>query len=696
MTSKTHNLPKHQSAPNRWRLQRIARSTTRKPIILDYHPERSMTDGIHIYISTGLIGDEEITLITQTGSTYHESFHVMFTDFKILKDTLSKSTTDEDLVIDNIINMWGNLCEDVRIESAAKEMFKGASMYLQMKNFALMTYKMKSVIEDLSLPEHEHIIHTATSMTKFGFVPTHYVNPKRELRFIKRVAPVIESAVTAKNTKELIEWAEFLAYEYMTWYPDLVKEQVEKMKEAMSNTVLMIVGKGPPGMKPANVDIKKPLNVILVILEDPDSSSGGGESPPMNIVDILDLRDEKKPPEDGKKETGSGKGKGEEGDEGEDEEGDEGEGKSEDGDEGEDSDSNGEDEVSETNETPDDNGKPGGSKKASDRLIDSHPELTPDTKRAMKRMMKQASDGVAKDMKIEEKIEEKLTKQDQKYVDVGNVKQVGDNHRVEYIRGDLQRDYEAYKRTKAEWSRSAATIGHKIRNLLLDAKRSRHVRNLPSGDLDRRSIYRIETSNSLFKRTEIPETKDTVFTILVDHSLSMSYDADLGGGKKSLWASRACIVVAEILSHIPDCDFEIIGFNGWSSSQSYYLYKSYGEPYNDRVKAALAVPKEGNGNVDAAAIELAVARQDTMPQQEKIIIVISDGNPTNSPYHTMSGKGALHHVLEKFKHRKIIGIGITGNMAYTPAEYYKHHIIVKDVRRLPQELVTVVRRILRR
>jgi hypothetical protein len=655
-----------------------------------------MTDGIHIYISTDLIGDEEITLITQTGSTYHESLHILFTDFNVLKDTLSKNPSDEEFIIDNIIHMWGNLCEDVRIESAAKDMFKGMSMYLQMKNFALMNFKMREIIDDMSTPEHVHIIHTLTSMTKFGTTPTHYINPKRELRFVKRVAPVIESAVIARNTKELIEWSEFLANEYMTWYPGLVKEQVEEMKKAMSNTVLMIVGKGPPGMKPANVDIKEPLNVILVILEDPEPSQGSGEGPKMNIVDILDLRDEKKPPEKDEKKSEKSGGKGEKSDEEEGEEGGESEGEDEGGDEAEDSDSNGDDEVSGTNEDNESSSMPKGSKSPGEEMIDSHPELTPDTKQAMKQMMRQASEGVARDMRKEEKAQEQLSKQDQRYVEVGNVEKVGDNFRIEYVRSGLPRDYEAYLQMKAEWSRSAETIGHKIRNLLLDAKRSRHVRNLPSGDLDRRSIYRIETSNSLFKRTEIPETKDTVFTILVDHSSSMAGDSDIGAGKKSLWASRACIVVAEILSHIPDCDFEIIGFNGGGNSQQNYLYKSYGEPYNDRVKAALAVPKDGNGNVDAAAIELAVARQDTMPQREKIIIVISDGNPTDSPYRRMDGRASLHHVLEKFKHRKIIGIGITGGMTYTPAEYYEHNIIVKDVRRLPQELVAVVRKILRR
>ena len=35
-------------------------------------------------------------------------------------------------------------------------------------------------------------------------------------------------------------------------------------------------------------------------------------------------------------------------------------------------------------------------------------------------------------------------------------------------------------------------------------------------------------------------------------------------------------------------------------------------------------------------------------------------------------------------------------MKYTPADYYKYNLIVKDVRRLPQELVSIVRKLLRR
>lgn len=684
---------RHTSQPNKWRLQRIARSTTKKPIRLDYHPNQSMTDGKKIFISTELIGDEDITLIVQTGSTYHESYHILFTDFEALKSTIAKPSGLEDIAIDEVIDMFTNIFEDCRIEAAAKSLFKGATMYLQMKNFALLEFLLKEEMKK-DKPEYEHIIHVVTSQAKLGHVPKRYVNPKRELRFIRRIAPVVETAVTSKNTKELRIWAEIAAYEFMKWYPGLVKEQVEQMKKSLDGLVLMIVGKAPPGCQPIDVDITEPINAIIIILEDPDEQGGSQDCPPINVVEILDLRDEKKD-QDGEDDSNGSSVSSDtsnSGDSGEDQDGEESDG--EEGDESSGEQAQGNDESSLSNK---DDGFPGDSEKRTpgEEMIDSHPELAPETKQQMKQMMRQAKEGVERDMRIHEKAEEKLSRQDQRYTEVGNVTQVGDNHKVNYER-NLERDIYAYRDIKAEWSKSATTIANKIRNLLLDAKAARKVRNLPSGDLDRRSLYRVETSTSLFSRVEIPQIKDSVFTILVDHSQSMRDRCDIGYGQKDKWASTACIVVAEILSKIPDIDFEIIGFNGWSGHQTYYLYKSYGEPYDDRVRAALAVPKASSGNVDAAALEVAVARQDTMPQPQKIIIVISDGNPTNSPYDRMSGKEALTHALEKFKKRKIVGIGITGGMKYTPADFYKHHVIVKDVRRLPWELVTIIRKLLRR
>lgn len=679
---------RHTSHPNRRRLQRIARSTTKKPVSLDYHPNQSMTDGNKILISTELIGDEEITLVVQTGSTYHESYHVMFTDFKKMASTLSKEPSLEEYVVNEMVHMFGNIFEDTRIESAAKHLFRGANLYLQMKNFALLEYMLKPEMEK-DKPEGHHTIHVVTSQAKFGYTPEHYVNPKRQLRFMKRIAPVIETAVTAENTAEQLIWSEIVAYEFMKWYPKTLAENIEQMKKEMEGLVLLIVGKAPPGCQPIDVDIDEPLNAIVVILEDPDEQGGSQDCPPINIVEILDLRDEKKD-QDGEDDSNGSSGSSDSSDSsdsGEDQDGEEG---------GESSgeQAQGGDESSLSNN---DDGFPGDSKDKSpgEKMIDSHPELAPETKQQMKTMLKKAKEGVAKDLRAQEKREEQLSKDDQGYVDVGNVKQVGDGHKVHYVREGLDRDYDKYLRIKSEHTKSSSTIANKIRNLLQDAKAARHVRNLPSGDLDPRSLYRVETSASLFKRTAIPRVKDSVFTILVDHSLSMNKSSPMGG-KKDKWASISCIVVSEILSKIPDIDFEIIGFNGWSGEQSYYLYKSYGEPYDDRVKGALAIPRAATGNVDAAVLEVAVARQDTMPQEQKIIIIISDGNPTNSPYKGMTGAQSLKHALEKFKNRKIIGIGITGGMEYTPADYYRYHLIVKDARRLPQELVSVVRKLLRR
>lgn len=223
-----------------------------------------------------------------------------------------------------------------------------------------------------------------------------------------------------------------------------------------------------------------------------------------------------------------------------------------------------------------------------------------------------------------------------------------------------------------------------------------------SGKFHASNAYRLKIGDvRVFKRKEEKTAKNTAVSILVDQSGSMS-------GRKIKVAMTAAYSLGCVLSKF-NTPFEILGF----TTQGDYLreeddgvnyvraealdmpvYKGYGERFADLQKKMLATMAYGYGrmynNVDGECVQIAASRLSRRPEKNKILIVLSDGNPACRTSYYGSLNDHLKQVVKEIESSpmKIMGIGI---MDDSVKEFYKNCVVIDEVSELPKVLLNTVR-----
>jgi cobaltochelatase CobT len=177
-------------------------------------------------------------------------------------------------------------------------------------------------------------------------------------------------------------------------------------------------------------------------------------------------------------------------------------------------------------------------------------------------------------------------------------------------------------------------------------------------------IRALDISSEL--RVTIPpeRLKDTVVTLLVDHSGSMR-------GQSTLLAAGAMDVAHDFLVHL-GCSVEILGFttSSWKGGRSRRIWANSGRPANpgrlcdllhivyvpavdehSRVSAwtlkPMLRPDLLKENVDGEALLWAAGRLQALPHRHKLLIVISDGAPVDDSTLLQNGKDYLDRHLRQ-------------------------------------------------
>ena len=226
------------------------------------------------------------------------------------------------------------------------------------------------------------------------------------------------------------------------------------------------------------------------------------------------------------------------------------------------------------------------------------------------------------------------------------------------------------------------------------------IRNQKRGKLDKRVLHRIPMgARELFKMDYTNEDKPLDVTILVDESGSMS------SGYRMRYARQSAIAIKEALVDNPKLNLWVYGHtadgaDGWhNDSGSTNLTQYWGPTMKDRPMAMGAMsPKFENRDGNAIwAVADKVTKESDQPLSNKLMIVLSDGQPAAERY---GGSGALNHVrgivreLEG-KGWSIIQIGFGGASEWTMAKMFNNYIEVRDATTLPQKLSRIMRKVLK-
>lgn len=214
------------------------------------------------------------------------------------------------------------------------------------------------------------------------------------------------------------------------------------------------------------------------------------------------------------------------------------------------------------------------------------------------------------------------------------------------------------------------------------------ITKMSSGKLDTRQLYRLGMKEyNIFQKQANRSLADAVVEVCWDGSGSMC------GGKQEL-SANACAIVEEGLKGV--VPLKIINFTtDWSHREVvHYLVKDFDE--NDRsINYTLSYSRSkgfNGGNKDG--YDIRVCTEDLMkrPEKDKILIVMSDGLP--SDYETINPQDDVKDAVKQARKKGIIVIPIFFGDEYfreralKDYEYmYEKHIINSAPEELPVRLV---------
>ncbi len=258
---------------------------------------------------------------------------------------------------------------------------------------------------------------------------------------------------------------------------------------------------------------------------------------------------------------------------------------------------------------------------------------------------------------------------------------------------------EAYREIVREVRQEINYVFQRLRNTIREREYLRFGGAYRSGKINAAKLWKQRLQNyRLFQRKVQGGKKSVAFTLLVDESGSMNRL------DKYLPARKAAIMLGEVLSQL-DVPFEIIGYStaepeakmalrlGLSPAFKYrfcrcarlqhFLYKRFDEPYV-HVRTRLLHIRPRYNNWDEEHLLFAFRRLRWQPGEEKVIIIISDGQPNGNADFLIETVARLEQ-----QGCRIIGVGIGSD---TVSEIYRRHVVMSDLSQLGRELVSILRR----
>ena len=239
-----------------------------------------------------------------------------------------------------------------------------------------------------------------------------------------------------------------------------------------------------------------------------------------------------------------------------------------------------------------------------------------------------------------------------------------------------------------------------FQRILTDNRFDKHGGKYTSGKLNQRKLYKFRNNDlKLFERRIIAKTKEYTFGLLVDESGSMTAGArpkhKMTDECRIYAATKAAILFANVLENL-DINYGLWGFNG-----GFRPYRPIGHNKIDsKLKANFenmirsAWGPGADSNCDGHAIEEVNKTLSKYPGR-RVLLVISDGQPypCYERKHTEPDLKKQVKLIEK-QGTTVIGIGIGDSQEVK--KYYKHSVVVSELRELPIALITVLKNVFKK
>lgn len=244
----------------------------------------------------------------------------------------------------------------------------------------------------------------------------------------------------------------------------------------------------------------------------------------------------------------------------------------------------------------------------------------------------------------------------------------------------------------AEIKKEGARFSNKLKEILMYQAQNKKLVGQRKGKLRPQSLYRANTDAKCFQTKTKGKNTKARLCVLVDQSGSM-------GGQKAHDAAHAAMLLFNACARIR-VPISIFGHDtifGRDSGTNLYHYIPFENPmrYEESLQG---VAYAGGGNRDGLAYfhSCTDLARHKLPNEQCIMIVISDGAPADSGYCGEEANRDIQRFISFFEKQcgiKTIGIGIGDDVLDVPV-IYENHVLVPDVEELPQELLKLLKDIL--
>jgi hypothetical protein len=191
---------------------------------------------------------------------------------------------------------------------------------------------------------------------------------------------------------------------------------------------------------------------------------------------------------------------------------------------------------------------------------------------------------------------------------------------------------------------------------------------LTAGGIDENSMFKVYMGENdrLYERRDVVTRKKWLVSILIDQSGSMG-DISQGSTRQDQ-ANQIAIIFGEALKSLADLDFSIYGFSTNGNSIDTFVYKDKEESKMEALIAACPHSGTGIGFHVAHVGDKMISQYGDY--ENKILFVVTDGEPNCSPTPTMDGYQHTRHCCELLRKRGIhvYGIGVANAFGVTNGE----------------------------
>lgn len=246
-------------------------------------------------------------------------------------------------------------------------------------------------------------------------------------------------------------------------------------------------------------------------------------------------------------------------------------------------------------------------------------------------------------------------------------------------------DKRLYATTMKELLPVSRRLQKQMKDALRDMKEGAIIHHRPFGNIiEANQAYRVDQMYFANKKQPL-DLPDMAVSLLIDHSGSMS-------GMRLGSAMKAAMLLHDFALGL-NIPIAVSGHKTTTNGIRYYIYSDY-DTVGKKDKYRLAQMHSGSFNRDGMAIEIAANLLSRRPEDVKLLIIISDGQPNDDGYGGDSAAKDIRSIVQKYKRKGVqtFAAAIGDDKEKVKGIYKDGYLDISDLSKLPKILVSLVKK----